>query len=69
MQTGVLKALKQSLLAKLSHTVLGKLEEDCGAQHAETLTRLIKHSADIKDVRGLISSLPPALQRADRLET
>uniref|UniRef100_A0A8C9ZT80 URB1 ribosome biogenesis homolog n=1 Tax=Sander lucioperca TaxID=283035 RepID=A0A8C9ZT80_SANLU len=54
-QKEVVKALKQALLAKLSQCVLGNLTD---AQHAETLASLIKLSANIKDTRDLISSLP-----------
>uniref|UniRef100_A0A8C9ZSW6 URB1 ribosome biogenesis homolog n=1 Tax=Sander lucioperca TaxID=283035 RepID=A0A8C9ZSW6_SANLU len=59
-QKEVVKALKQALLAKLSQCVLGNLTD---AQHAETLASLIKLSANIKDTRDLISSLPHALQK------
>uniref|UniRef100_A0A8C9ZQ89 URB1 ribosome biogenesis homolog n=1 Tax=Sander lucioperca TaxID=283035 RepID=A0A8C9ZQ89_SANLU len=61
----VVKALKQALLAKLSQCVLGNLTD---AQHAETLASLIKLSANIKDTRDLISSLPHALQKVDSFE-
>ncbi|TDH14693.1 hypothetical protein EPR50_G00022920 [Perca flavescens] len=64
-QKEVVKALKQALLAKLSQCVLGNLTE---AQHAETLASLIKLSANIKDTRDLISSLPHALQKVDSFE-
>uniref|UniRef100_A0A8C9ZVQ2 URB1 ribosome biogenesis homolog n=1 Tax=Sander lucioperca TaxID=283035 RepID=A0A8C9ZVQ2_SANLU len=64
-QKEVVKALKQALLAKLSQCVLGNLTD---AQHAETLASLIKLSANIKDTRDLISSLPHALQKVDSFE-
>ncbi|XP_032363230.1 nucleolar pre-ribosomal-associated protein 1 [Etheostoma spectabile] len=64
-QKEVVKALKRALLAKLSQSVLGNLTE---AQHADTLARLIKLSANIKDTRDLISNLPHALQKVDSFE-
>lgn len=67
-QKEVLKALKQSLLAKLSQCVLGNLTEDSASQFAETLASLIKLSANIKDTRDLINSLPKALQKVDSFE-
>ncbi|KAF7653300.1 hypothetical protein LDENG_00084810 [Lucifuga dentata] len=68
-QTEVLKALKEALLAKLCQLVLGNLPEDSGARLAETLARLIKLSANIEDIRDLINDLPAALQRVDSFET
>ncbi|KAI3354092.1 hypothetical protein L3Q82_018642 [Scortum barcoo] len=67
-QKDVLKALKQALLAKLSHCLLGNLTEASGAQLTETLASLIKLSANIKDTRELISNLPGALQKVDSFE-
>lgn len=67
-QKEVLKALKQTLLAKLSERVLGNLTEDSGAQLAETLASLIKLSANIKDARNLINNLSSALQKVDSFE-
>ncbi|XP_071780840.2 nucleolar pre-ribosomal-associated protein 1 [Centroberyx gerrardi] len=67
-QTEVLKALKQALLAKLCRFVLGNQTEDSVAQHAETLASLIKLAANIKDIRDLINNLPTALQRVDGFE-
>ncbi|KAM9358652.1 nucleolar pre-ribosomal-associated protein 1 [Symphorus nematophorus] len=67
-QKEVLKALKQALLTKLSQGVLGNLTEESGAQLAETLTSLIKHSANIKDTQDLINNLPTALQKVDSFE-
>ncbi|XP_059187700.1 nucleolar pre-ribosomal-associated protein 1 isoform X2 [Centropristis striata] len=65
---GVVKALKQALLAKLSQCVLGSLTEDSGAQLAETLASLIKLSASTKDTKDLITTLPKALQKVDSFE-
>ncbi|XP_029302759.1 nucleolar pre-ribosomal-associated protein 1 isoform X2 [Cottoperca gobio] len=67
-QKKVVKALNQMLLAKLSQCVLGNLTEDSGAQLAETLANLIKLSANIKDTRNLVSTLPNALQKVDSFE-
>ncbi|XP_031719530.1 nucleolar pre-ribosomal-associated protein 1 isoform X1 [Anarrhichthys ocellatus] len=67
-QNEVVKALKQALLAKLSQCVLGNLTEESGAQLAETLANLIKLSANIKDTRDLINTLPSALQKVDSFE-
>uniref|UniRef100_A0A3P8SU82 URB1 ribosome biogenesis homolog n=1 Tax=Amphiprion percula TaxID=161767 RepID=A0A3P8SU82_AMPPE len=61
-QNEVLKAMKQTLLAKLSRSVLENLSEDSGAQLAETLANLIKFSANVKDIRNLINNLPSGLQ-------
>uniref|UniRef100_A0A671V9A0 URB1 ribosome biogenesis homolog n=1 Tax=Sparus aurata TaxID=8175 RepID=A0A671V9A0_SPAAU len=62
-QGEVLKALKQTLLAELSECVLGTLTEDSGAQLTETLSSLIRLSANMKDTRDLINNLPNALQK------
>uniref|UniRef100_A0A668T7V7 URB1 ribosome biogenesis homolog n=1 Tax=Oreochromis aureus TaxID=47969 RepID=A0A668T7V7_OREAU len=67
-QKDILKALKQVLLAKFSQCVLGNLTEESGAQLTETLGSLIKLSANIKDIRDLINSLPSALQNVDSFE-
>ncbi|XP_039986899.1 nucleolar pre-ribosomal-associated protein 1 [Xiphias gladius] len=67
-QKEVLKALKETLLAKLSQLVLGNLTEDSGAQLAETLASLIKLAANIKDIRDLINDLPNVLQKVDSFE-
>ncbi|TKS80797.1 Nucleolar pre-ribosomal-associated protein 1 URB1 ribosome biogenesis 1 -like protein [Collichthys lucidus] len=67
-QKEVLKALKKALLVKLSQSVLGNLTEDSGAQLVETLARLIKLSANVKDTRDLINNLPDALQKVDSFE-
>lgn len=67
-QKEVLKALKQQLFAKLSRCVLENLAEDTGAQLVETLASLIKLSANIKDIRDFINSLPKALQKVDSFE-
>ncbi|XP_054454141.1 nucleolar pre-ribosomal-associated protein 1 [Anoplopoma fimbria] len=67
-QKDVVKALKQALLAKLSQRVLGNLTEDSAAQLVETLANLIKLSANIKDTRDLINTLPSALQKVDSFE-
>lgn len=67
-QKEVLKALKKTLLAELSECVLGTLTEDSGAQLTETLSSLIKHSANMKDTRDLINNLPNALQKGDSFE-
>uniref|UniRef100_A0A3Q1GR05 URB1 ribosome biogenesis homolog n=1 Tax=Acanthochromis polyacanthus TaxID=80966 RepID=A0A3Q1GR05_9TELE len=67
-QNEVLKAMKQTLLAKLSQSVLENLSEDSGAQLAETLSNLIKFSANVKDIRDMISNLPNALQNVDSFE-
>lgn len=64
----VLKAFKHQLLAKLSRCVVGNLTEDFGAQLVETLASLIKLSANIKDIRDLINSLPNVLQKVDSFE-
>uniref|UniRef100_A0A665V0P4 URB1 ribosome biogenesis homolog n=1 Tax=Echeneis naucrates TaxID=173247 RepID=A0A665V0P4_ECHNA len=64
----VLKALKQTLLAKMSQCVMGELTEATGAQLAETIAILIKLSANIKDIRDLINNLPHALEKADSFE-
>lgn len=68
MQKEVLKALKQGLLAKLTQFVLGNLAEDSEAQSVEILASLIKLSANIKDIRDLISNLPNTLQKVDTFE-
>lgn len=68
MQRDVLKIFKQQLLARLSQCVLGNLTLDSGAQLVETLACLIKLSANISDIRDLISSLPNVLQKADSFE-
>ncbi|XP_037631816.1 nucleolar pre-ribosomal-associated protein 1 isoform X2 [Sebastes umbrosus] len=68
-QKEVVKALKQALLAKLSQSVLGNLSEDTRAQLPETLAGLIKLSANIKDIRDLINTLPSALQKVDSFES
>lgn len=68
MQKEVLKAFKKQFLAKLSRCVLGNLTEDPGAQLVETLASLIKLSANIKDIRDLINSLPNVLQKVDSFE-
>uniref|UniRef100_A0A3Q3JWH8 URB1 ribosome biogenesis homolog n=1 Tax=Monopterus albus TaxID=43700 RepID=A0A3Q3JWH8_MONAL len=57
-QKEVLKALKQGLLARLSRCVLGTMTEDSRALLVETLSSLIKLTANIKDIRDLISNLP-----------
>ncbi|XP_029373047.1 nucleolar pre-ribosomal-associated protein 1 [Echeneis naucrates] len=67
-QKEVLKALKQTLLAKMSQCVMGELTEATGAQLAETIAILIKLSANIKDIRDLINNLPHALEKADSFE-
>ncbi|XP_023118676.2 nucleolar pre-ribosomal-associated protein 1 isoform X2 [Amphiprion ocellaris] len=67
-QNEVLKAMKQTLLAKLSRSVLENLSEDSGAQLAETLANLIKFSANVKDIRNLINNLPSGLQNVDSFE-
>ncbi|XP_040902942.1 nucleolar pre-ribosomal-associated protein 1 [Toxotes jaculatrix] len=68
-QKDVLKALKQTLLAKMSQCVLGNLTEDSGAQLAETLASLISLSANTKDIRDLFfNNLPTALQKVDSFE-
>ncbi|KAM8769351.1 nucleolar pre-ribosomal-associated protein 1 isoform 2-T2 [Acanthopagrus schlegelii] len=67
-QKEVLKALKKTLLAELSECVLGTLTEDSGAQLTETLSSLIKHSANMKDTKDLINNLPNALQKVDSFE-
>ncbi|XP_063349998.1 nucleolar pre-ribosomal-associated protein 1 [Pelmatolapia mariae] len=67
-QKDILKALKQVLLAKFSQCVLGNLTEESGAQLTETLGTLIKLSANSKDIRDLINSLPNALQNVDSFE-
>lgn len=67
-QKEVLKALKQALLAKLSQSVLGNLTEDSGAKLSETLSSLIRLSANIKDIRDFINNLPDALQKVDSFE-
>uniref|UniRef100_A0A3Q4G050 URB1 ribosome biogenesis homolog n=1 Tax=Neolamprologus brichardi TaxID=32507 RepID=A0A3Q4G050_NEOBR len=66
-QKDILKALKQVLLAKFSQCVLGNLTEESGAQLTETLGSLIKLSANSKDIRDLINSLPSALQNVDNV--
>uniref|UniRef100_A0A3Q2ZY75 URB1 ribosome biogenesis homolog n=1 Tax=Kryptolebias marmoratus TaxID=37003 RepID=A0A3Q2ZY75_KRYMA len=58
----VLKALKETLLVKLSQRILGNLAEDSGVQLAETAVSLIKLSADRSDIEDLINNLPDALQ-------
>ncbi|XP_034022476.1 nucleolar pre-ribosomal-associated protein 1 [Thalassophryne amazonica] len=67
-QKNVLKMLKQVLLTKLTNIILGNLMEDVGSLHAETLSHLIRLSANIKDIRDLINNLPDALQRVDSFE-
>lgn len=67
-QKGVLKALNEGLLSKLIQLVLGNLAEDSAAQSVEILASLIKLSANIKDIRHLISKLPEALQKVDSFE-
>ncbi|KAL3057633.1 hypothetical protein OYC64_007984 [Pagothenia borchgrevinki] len=67
-QKEVVKALKKALLAKLSQCVLGNLTEDSGAQVTETLANLIRLSANIKDTKSLINTLPDALQKVDSFE-
>ncbi|KAI4816002.1 hypothetical protein KUCAC02_006121, partial [Chaenocephalus aceratus] len=67
-QKEVVMALKQALLAKLSQCVLGNLTEDSGAQVTETLANLIRLSANIKDTKSLINTLPDALQKVDSFE-
>uniref|UniRef100_A0A673CC10 URB1 ribosome biogenesis homolog n=1 Tax=Sphaeramia orbicularis TaxID=375764 RepID=A0A673CC10_9TELE len=64
----VLKTLKKALLEKLSQYVLEKLDENSGVQHTETLSSLIKLSANVNDIKDLISDLPGALQKVDTLE-
>uniref|UniRef100_A0A3B4FUG2 URB1 ribosome biogenesis homolog n=1 Tax=Pundamilia nyererei TaxID=303518 RepID=A0A3B4FUG2_9CICH len=58
---------KDVLLAKFSQCVLGNLTEESGAQLTETLGSLIKLSANSKDIRDLINSLPSALQNVDNV--
>nr|XP_020468810.1 nucleolar pre-ribosomal-associated protein 1 isoform X2 [Monopterus albus] len=67
-QKEVLKALKQGLLARLSRCVLGTMTEDSRALLVETLSSLIKLTANIKDIRDLISNLPSVLQKVDSFE-
>ncbi|KAM3616229.1 uncharacterized protein V6R79_014656 [Siganus canaliculatus] len=67
-QAEVLKAFKQTLLVKLSQSVLGDLTEDSGAQLVETFASLIKLSATMKDTNDLIQKLPSALQKTDNFE-
>lgn len=67
-QKEVLKALKRALLTKLSQCVLRSPTEDSGSQLSETLTGLIKLSADVKDIRDLINHLPNALQKGNSFE-
>ncbi|XP_068441753.1 nucleolar pre-ribosomal-associated protein 1 isoform X2 [Clinocottus analis] len=67
-QKEVVKTLKQALLPKLSQCVLGNLTEDSGAQLPETLANLVKLSANIKDIRDLINTLPSALEKVDSFE-
>ncbi|XP_037534219.1 nucleolar pre-ribosomal-associated protein 1 [Nematolebias whitei] len=66
-QTEVLKALNRTLLAKLSSSILGNLEEDSGVR-LETASSLIRLSADRNDIKDLINDLPDVLQTADGLE-
>lgn len=68
MQKDVLKALKQTLLSKLSGSILGNQGEDSGVQLVETATSLIKLSADRNDIEDLITNLPDALQNIDSFE-
>ncbi|KAM3874727.1 nucleolar pre-ribosomal-associated protein 1-like [Diretmus argenteus] len=67
-QSQVLKALKEALLAKLCHVVVGNQTDDSVARHAETLSSLIKLSANPKDIRDLVHELPAVLQRVDSFE-
>ncbi|XP_017271944.1 nucleolar pre-ribosomal-associated protein 1 [Kryptolebias marmoratus] len=67
-QKEVLKALKETLLVKLSQRILGNLAEDSGVQLAETAVSLIKLSADRSDIEDLINNLPDALQNVDSFE-
>uniref|UniRef100_A0A1A7XHS4 URB1 ribosome biogenesis 1 homolog n=3 Tax=Iconisemion striatum TaxID=60296 RepID=A0A1A7XHS4_9TELE len=64
-QREVLKALKLTLLTRLSGNILGTLTEDSGVQLAETLSSLIRLSADVNDIRELINNLPDALKNVD----
>nr|XP_057936089.1 nucleolar pre-ribosomal-associated protein 1 isoform X2 [Doryrhamphus excisus] len=65
-QKEVLHTLKQRLLAKLMQSALGDAAVDAGL--IEALAGLIKLSADMADIRDLISKLPCALQKADSFE-
>ncbi|CAG6000164.1 unnamed protein product [Menidia menidia] len=67
-QQEVLKVLKQALLPKLSRCVLGSLTKDSGAHFAQTLSALIRLSADADDISDLIQNLPAALQNVDSFE-
>lgn len=68
MQKEVVKTLKQRLLARLVQSVLGDLTAETGSQSVEILASLIKLSANIKDIRDLINSLPGALPKVDTFE-
>ncbi|XP_013868182.1 nucleolar pre-ribosomal-associated protein 1 [Austrofundulus limnaeus] len=67
-QKDVLKALKQTLLPKLSWSILENQGEDSGVQLVETATSLIKLSADRNDIEDLITNLPDSLQNIDNYE-
>lgn len=60
--------MKQTLLSKLSQCVLGNLAEDSITQQAETLSSLIKLSANISDIRNLINNLPTTLENVESFE-
>lgn len=68
MKKQVLKALKQKLLFQLSHFVLGDVTENSKTQQTEALSSLIKLSANISDIRNLITKLPTALQNVETFE-
>ncbi|XP_014875164.1 nucleolar pre-ribosomal-associated protein 1 [Poecilia latipinna] len=67
-QKEVLKAMKQALLSKFSQSILGNLSEDHGVHLVEAAASLIKLSADVNDIRGLINDLPDFLQKPERFE-
>ncbi|XP_062314220.1 nucleolar pre-ribosomal-associated protein 1 isoform X1 [Osmerus eperlanus] len=67
-QTKVLKALKQSLLAPLCTSVLSEEIRETVVQHVETLASLVKLAAKVKDISNLISNLPAVLQREGSCE-
>ncbi|XP_061916834.1 nucleolar pre-ribosomal-associated protein 1 [Entelurus aequoreus] len=65
-QKEVSNALKERLLAKLIQSALGDATEDAVA--LEALAALIKLSADVADIRDLMTDLPAALQKVDSSE-
>ncbi|XP_041850678.1 nucleolar pre-ribosomal-associated protein 1 [Melanotaenia boesemani] len=67
-QKNVLKVLMDALLGKLSVCILGNLRTDSGALLVETVSKLLKLSADIIDIWDFINNLPNALQNVDSFE-